>query len=126
MTPDLHRAARLAAKTLLRFEVNALPVDPAALLRRIPGARLMSFRQARDLLPPSQQWALDSYTLLDAALLMGEAGWLILYRRDLPLPQRRYNFAHELGHLACRHGGGLHEPWQEAEADCFARHLLVP
>ena len=36
----------------------------------------------------------------------------------------RFTLAHELGHVALRHGGeGEHE---EREADCFASHLLAP
>ena len=126
MKADLHLAALLAEKTLLRFGVDSLPVDPVAILQQIPNVRLMSTRRAREVTGITDARLLGTDASVQAALIGGEEGWLILYRKDISVEQRRYNFAHELGHLALRHGGGMHEMWQEQEADCFALHLLMP
>lgn len=57
--------------------------------------------------------------------------FVIAVDHSLPLPQRREKIAHELGHLLLHEGmqpwgKDVMIDWQEAQANHFAEHLLMP
>ena len=138
---SLQRAAAQAWHCLLQAEAR-LPVDPLALLERLPRVRLLPSRQgielARRLMAGRDPGAaallegLDGFTLR-CADATGRPGLLVFYRTDSAPARRRFTLAHELGHIALGHIG-LDSPPQmcvedataEAEANCFAGELLVP
>lgn len=46
MQPDLNGAALTALRFLLKYGRGSLPVDPAAMLRSLPGVRLLAWDAA--------------------------------------------------------------------------------
>ena len=73
----------------------------------------------------------------EGALLYRDAeDKIILVNKDQPLGQKRFNIAHEIGHLALNHKGIImqssshplkqNKSKKEKEADVFASELLIP
>ena len=126
--PDLHRAADAAARVLLAQRVDALPVDPLRLLRACRDTQVYTFEDAADTLDvPRAAIAAHlrdadavTYRMPSAEKLL----YIIVYRTDGNPARLRFTLAHELGHRVLGHEGT--SPAEEAEADCFASHLLCP
>ncbi|MGN0778879.1 MAG: ImmA/IrrE family metallo-endopeptidase [Aristaeellaceae bacterium] len=126
--PDYNRAATAACRVLVHLQVDSLPVRPLAILRRCRNTCLYTFEQAGDML---------DMTVDDVARLCGDADactfrseeegqmrYVVCYRTGGNPARLNFTLAHELGHIVLRHrASGAAE---EAEADCFASHLLCP
>ena len=48
MRPDYNRAATMAAKTLIDYNVTAAPVDPMPILKQLKGVLLFSFTEVSE------------------------------------------------------------------------------
>ena len=130
MNPDYNKAATYAVVTLIKAGVDFLPVFPENLIRQCRNTRLMSydeyyalpaiaeaFPDAKELRRPEALTHIIEYE--------NERYWLTLYDRKLFRSFRwKFSMAHELGHIVMHHHG--REPAEEAEADFFAAHLLLP
>ncbi len=122
------RAATMAYRVLVRLGVQALPVDPLAILLRCSNTRVWTDAAAADHLgiSPAELHSCmgdaDALTFLDVH--GGRERYLIVYRKDENPARLRFTLAHELGHRLLHHGQPNER--QEAEADCFASHLLCP
>ena len=122
---NLTRAAEMAARVLLARHIDALPVDPLAILRACQDTRVYTRASAEDVagsVPDALLADADAVTLrMEQA---GKLHYIVIYRADGNPARLRFTLAHELGHRLLGHRGSGHA--EEQEADCFASHLLCP
>lgn len=125
---DLSRAATQASRVLLARRVDALPVDPLALLKACRNTDVCTLEAALEETGPLRAqvegavWDADAFTC--TCKQGGELHYIIVYRTDGNPARLRFSLAHELGHRILRHTGN--DPVEEREADCFASFLLCP
>ena len=137
-----YQDARDAAwRALLRLEVRALPVDSAALARKL-GMEVLPFPREE---PRLAALAVRAGRGVCVSLRI-KGVWHVFFRDGLGQDQRRFAIAHELGHLLLGHGTRSLAPgvrtWRSQEnagdlmddpddlddyaADIFAIRLLAP
>lgn len=119
--PDMNRAARMAYRVLAAKKVDSLPVQPLPLLQACRDTQIFTCHQAAELagIPASEMARL----LRDVDAMTFRCGqdrkrYIVVYNPDGNPARLRFTLAHELGHRLLDGG--------EAEADCFAGHLLCP
>ncbi|MDY4138380.1 MAG: ImmA/IrrE family metallo-endopeptidase [Eubacteriales bacterium] len=126
--PDYDRAATAACRVLLRLQVDSLPVRPLEMLRRCRDTYLCTFDQAADVLNLDDDeldrlsGGADAFTFRE--MHGGRERYVVCYRTGGNPARLNFTLAHELGHIVLRHQDT--GPAAEAEADCFASHLLCP
>lgn len=129
MQTDMDRAARMAARCLLRLNSSDLPIRPLEILRRCPNVRVVALADAEEMTGiPSAELerifaGVDALTYRFAAP-DGTIRYVVCYRADGNRARMNFTLAHELGHIVLQHRSS--EPWEEREADAFASHLLCP
>jgi len=127
--PDLAHAARLAARCLVRMQVTALPVQPIDILRRCRNTVIYTYRQAAESIAMGEYdferrcAGADAFTIRGSTH-DGQRAYVVCYRAGGNPARLNFTLAHELGHIVLSHQGG--DPADEAEANCFAQHLLCP
>ena len=126
--PDYDRAATAACRVLLRLKVDSLPVRPLEMLRRCQDTYLCTFDQAADVMDLTNEELERLAAGADACTFRETAGgrerYVVCYRTGGNPARLNFTLAHELGHIVLRHRE--EDPAAEAEADCFASHLLCP
>ncbi|MGN1020558.1 MAG: ImmA/IrrE family metallo-endopeptidase [Aristaeellaceae bacterium] len=126
--PDYDRAATAACRVLLRLRVERLPVRPLEMLRRCRDTYLCTFGQAAELLSLTGEElerlaaGAEAYTFRERQ--EGRERYVVCYRTGGNPARLNFTLAHELGHIVLRHEDAGSAA--EAEADCFASHLLCP
>ncbi len=129
--PDFHRAVRLAYRTLLHLRINQLPVDIVSIYQRCKNTLIIPYSKAGpfadilgfDIVNEAPSDMAFTYRIEPVE---GPIIHLLLYN-DEPYqnPARfRFTLAHELGHIVMKHVKSGYV--EEAEANCFAQHLLCP
>jgi hypothetical protein len=131
MKPDYNRAATVAMQTLIEYGVNSAPVAPIPILKATPGTLVLTFTEMSMLAEIDR----DSITGLfganqDAATFhvpdSQQTRYFVAYNQRLPLYMVQRAVARELGHILLGHNGSRPEDVRDAEAYCFAHHLLCP
>lgn len=127
--PDYDKAATMACRCLLACKVDALPVDPADMLRKCRNTRLLSCREAAEMLGGTAEGMERQLAEAEAwtyryAMPNGESFHAVCYKENGHPGRLNFSLAHELGHLVLKHNGA--GPWEEREADHFAMYLLFP
>ena len=126
--PDYDRAATAACRVLLRLKVDSLPVRPLEILRRCRDTYLCTFDQAASVLNLDEgdldRLCGDADAFTVQAERGGRQSYVVCYRTGGNPARLNFTLAHELGHIVLRHRET--GPAAEAEADCFASHLLCP
>lgn len=122
--PDYDRAATQACRCLLRLQVNTLPVRPLEILRKCSNTAVYTYDEAAEYM----DMPLDDFERrcgeADAfTIRMGEK-YIVCYRSGGNPARLNFTLAHELGHIVLHHAED--NAAEEAEANCFARHLLCP
>ena len=126
--PDYDRAATAACRVLLRLRVDSLPVRPLEMLRCCRDTYLCTFDQAADVLNLDDDeldrlsGGADAFTFRE--MHGGRERYVVCYRTGGNPARLNFTLAHELGHIVLHHQDT--GPGAEAEADCFASHLLCP
>ena len=132
MTPDYEKAATKATETLIQFGVSTTPIDPLPILKRTPNVYVMTFAEM------SEKTSIDRCEILravgqqnqDAITTVfddgGKRKYLVTYNMLLSSKYVDRALARELGHIVLGHDGSLPEDVRNAEAKCFAHHLLCP
>ncbi len=126
--PDYDRAATCACRVLLRAGVRTLPVRPRALLAGMRNVALLTYEQAAEALAMAPRdfdrraGDADAFTFRESGA--GGARYVVCYRAGGNPARLNFTLAHELGHIALGHAAL--SAAEEAEADCFAEHLLCP
>ena len=132
MTPDFEKAATKAAETLIKYNIGTAPVDPLPILKKTPGVLVMTFeemssktnidrKEILDKLGCSNQDALTTVFVNDEKLQ-----YIVTYNRLLSAGIVSRALARELGHIVMGHDGTKTEEVRNAEAICFAHHLMCP
>ena len=132
MTPDFEKAATKAAETLIKYNIGTAPVDPLPILKKTPGVLVMTFeemssktnidrKEILDKLGCSNQDALTTVFVNDEKLQ-----YIVTYNRLLSAGIVSSALDRELGHIVMGHDGTKTEEVRNAEAICFAHHLMCP
>ncbi len=122
--PDYDRAATLACRCLLKLNVKSLPVRPLDILRRCRNTAVYTYRQAAEQLNMDEREFDRRYGDADAFTLRQGQRYVVCYREGGNPARLNFTLAHELGHILLRHAEDAAA--DEAEANCFAGHLLCP
>lgn len=132
MTPDYEKAAIKATETLIKFGVSTTPIDPLPILKRTPNVYVITFAEM------SEKTNIDRCEIIrtfgqqnqDAVTTVFSNGndrkYIVAYNMLLSSKYVDRALARELGHIILDHDGTRPEEVRDAEAKCFAHHLLCP
>ena len=132
MTPNYDRAATAAAETLIKHNITAAPIMPLPILKSIPGVLVVSFAEIASRMGVDRANVLDTFNaenrdvITSVRNINGRLCYVVAYNQRLPIYMLQRSIARELGHIVLGHDGSRPEDVREAEALCFARHLLCP
>ena len=129
--PDFRRSIRLAYRTLMHLQIKQLPVDIVSICRRCKNTLIIPYSKAEpfadilgfDIINEAPSDMAFTYRIEP---VKGPVIHLLLYN-DEPYQSAvrfRFTLAHELGHIVMKHRNSSYV--EEAEANCFAQHLLCP
>lgn len=122
--PDYDRAATQAYRCLIRLQVRELPVRPLAVLRKCRNTVVYTYQQAAEHLDMTEAEFERRYGDADAFTIRGGEKYVVCYREGGNPARLNFTLAHELGHILLHHTDDAAA--DEAEANCFAGHLLCP
>ena len=132
MTPDYETAALRAAETLISCGINSAPVDPLPILKHTPGVLVLTYQDLSDDMAQDRSQVMSVYgeTNQDAFTTVhlsdGAPRYIVTYNQRLPQFVVQRALARELAHIVLCHDGSRPETVRNAEAICFAHHLLCP
>lgn len=122
--PNYDRAATLACQCLIRLNVTSLPVRPLAILRKCRNTAVYTYQQAAEYLQMDTAEFERHYGDADAFTMRCGNRYVVCYHEGGNPARLNFTLAHELGHILLNHVED--EAADEAEANCFAGHLLCP
>ena len=132
MQPDFNTAAIKAYETLVKHKVSYAPVDPLPILKRTPGVFVTTFAEVAAHSGEERENLLTafSYENRDVITTYNASGkgprYILTYNQRLPIYMQQRALARELGHIVLGHDGTRPDDVRNAEAICFARHLICP
>ena len=132
MTPDFDRAATAAAEILIKYGISTAPVDPIPIFKKADGFNVVTFTEMSRLIGVDRADLLSAFdaenhdAVSSAYLKDGHPHYLVAYNMRLPAYLVQRALAREMGHLVLGHDGSRPEDVRNAEAICFAHHLLCP
>ena len=132
MTPDFDRAATAAAEILIKYGISTAPVDPIPIFKKADGFNVVTFTEMSRLIGVDRSDLLSAFdaenhdAVSSAYLKDGHPHYLVAYNMRLPAYLVQRALAREMGHLVLGHDGSRPEEVRNAEAICFAHHLLCP
>ena len=132
MTPDFDRAATAAAEILIKYGISTAPVDPIPIFKKADGFNVVTFTEMSRLIGIDRADLLSAFdaenhdAVSSAYLKEGHPHYLVAYNMRLPAYLVQRALAREMGHLVLGHDGSRPEDVRNAEAICFAHHLLCP
>ena len=132
MTPDYDRAATAAAEILIKYGVSTAPVDPIPIFKRAPGFNVITFTEMSKLIGVSRNDLVSAFdaenhdAVTSVHVRNGEKHYIVAYNMRLPQYLVQRALAREMGHIVLGHDGTLPQDVRNAEALCFAHHLLCP
>ena len=132
MTPDYDRAATAAAEILVKYGISTAPVDPIPVFKKAEGFNVVTFAEMSRMVGVDRCELISSFDVSnhDAVssvyLKDGTKHYLVAYNMRLPhyLVQRALD--REMCHIVLGNDGSRPEDVRNAEAICFANHLLCP
>ena len=122
--PDYDRAATLAYRCLVELNITHLPVRPLEILRRCRHTVVYTYQQAAENLHIEETVFEKRCGEADAFTIRGGEQYVVCYREGGNPARLNFTLAHELGHILLKHTEDTRV--EEAEANCFAGHLLCP
>ena len=132
MTPDYNRAATAAAEILIKYGVSSAPVDPLPIIKKADGYNVVSFTEWSNSIGMNREnlihtFAPSNYDAVSGVFVKdGKPYHLIAYNMFLSQHLVHRGLAREIGHFVLGHDGSKPEEIRNAEAMCFANHLLCP
>lgn len=132
MNPDFDRAATAAAEILVKYGISTAPVDPIPIFKKADGFNVVTFTEMSRLIGVDRSDLLSAFdaenhdAVTSAYLKDGHPHYLIAYNMRLPSYLIQRALAREMGHIVLGHDGSRPEEVRNAEASCFAHHLLCP
>lgn len=132
MTPDYDRAAIAAVEVLIKYEICTAPVDPIPIFKKADGFNVVTFTEMSQMIGMSRQDLVSTFeaenhdAVSSVYLKNGRKHYLVAYNMRLPQYIVQRALAREMGHIVLGHDGSRPEDVRNAEALCFAHHLLCP
>ena len=132
MTPDFDRAATAAAEVLIKYGICTAPVDPIPIFKKADGYNVVTFTEMSRMIGVDRSDVLSAFSaenhdaVSSAYLKDGHPHYLVAYNMRLPAYLIQRALAREMGHLVLGHDVSRPEDVRNAEALCFAHHLLCP
>ena len=132
MNPDFDRAATAAAEILIKYGISTAPVDPIPIFKKADGFNVVTFTEMSRLIGVDRADLLSAFdaenhdAVSSAYLKDGHPHYLVAYNMRLPAYLVQRALAREMGHIVLGHDGSRPEDVRNAEAICFAHHLLCP
>ena len=132
MTPDFDRAATAAAEVLIKYGISTAPVDPIPIFKKADGFNVITFTEMSRLVGVDRDDILSTFDVEnhDAVstvyLKNGKKHYLVAYNMRLPQYLIQRALAREMGHIVLGHDGTRPQAVRNAEAICFAHHLICP
>ena len=132
MNPDFDRAATAAAEILIKYGVSSAPVDPIPIIKKADGFNVVTFTEMSRMIGMDRRDLLSSFDTenhdaVSAVVVKdGKTRCLIAYNMRLPQYLIQRALAREIGHIVLGHDGTRPEAVRNAEAQCFAHHLICP
>lgn len=122
--PDYDRAAIQAYRCLLHLRVTSLPVRPLDILRQCRNTAVFTYEDAAEYMDISPDDFERQCGGADAFTIRRGEEYIVCYRAGGNPARLNFTLAHELGHILLHHAED--NAAAEAEANCFAGHLLCP
>ena len=132
LTPDYDRAATAAAEVLTKYGISTAPVDPIPIFKKADGFNVVTFTEMSRLIGVDRRDLLSSFdasnrdAVASVYIKNGKKHYLVAYNMRLPLYLVQRSLAREMGHIVLGHDGTRPQEVRNAEALCFAHHLLCP
>ena len=132
MTPDYDRAATAAAEILIKYNVTSAPVDPIPIIKKAEGFNVVTFTEMSRMIGMDRRelvstFEAENHDAVSAVVVKnGHPHCLIAYNMRLPQYLVQRALAREIGHIVLGHDGTRPESVRNAEALCFAHHLICP
>lgn len=132
MTIDYEKAAIKAAEILIKHKISAAPVSPLPILKSIPGVLVITFEELSQRVNKKRNEIVSMLGCRnqDAVTTVFNDGdnlrYIVSYNKMLSTTLADRALARELGHIVLGHDGTRPEEVRNAEAVCFANHLLCP
>ena len=132
MTPDFDRAATAAAEVLIKYGICTAPVDPIPIFKKADGFNVVTFTEMSHISGVDRKELLSSFAasnqdaVSSVYLKNGKKHYLVAYNMRLPQYLVQRALAREMGHIVLGHDGTRPQDVRNAEALCFAHHLICP
>lgn len=132
MIPDYDRAATAAAEILIKYEISAAPVDPIPIFKKAPGFNVITFTEMSRMVGVDRRDILSTFdaenhdAVTSVYMKDNLTSYLVAYNMRLPQYLIQRALAREMGHIVLGHDGSRPQEVRNAEALCFAHHLLCP
>lgn len=132
MIPDFDRAATKAAEILIKYGITTAPVDPIPIFKKAKGFNVVTFTEMSRLIGMDREalvstFEVENHDAISSAYIDGcKRHYIVAYNMRLPQYLVQRALARELGHIVLGHDGSRPEEVRDAEAMCFAHHLLCP
>ena len=132
MNPDFDRAATAAAEILIKYGIGTAPVDPIPIFKKAHGFNVVTFTEMSRMIGMSRQDLVSTFeaenhdAVSSVYVKDGQPHYLVAYNMRLPQYIVHRALAREMGHIILCHDGSRPEDVRNAEALCFAHHLLCP
>lgn len=132
MTPDYDRAATAAAKVLIKYGINTAPIDPIPIFKKAENFNVVTFTEMSSMIGMSRQdlvstFEAENHDAVSSVYVKNDKKhYLVAYNMRLPQYIVQRALAREMGHIVLGHDGTRPEDVRNAEALCFAHHLLCP
>lgn len=132
MTPDFDRAATAAAEVLIKYGICTAPVDPIPIFKKADGFNVITFTEMSRIAGVDRRELLSSFdasnqdAVSSVYLKNGKKHYLVAYNMRLPQYLVQRSLAREMGHIVLGHDGSRPHDVRNAEALCFAHHLICP
>ena len=132
MNPDFDRAATAAAEILIKYGISTAPVDPIPIFKKAHGFNVVTFTEMSQMIGISRQDLVSTFeaenhdAVTSVYIKDGHPHYLVAYNMRLPQYIVQRALAREMGHIVLGHDGSRPDDVRNAEALCFAHHLLCP
>ena len=132
MNPDFDRAATAAAEILIKYGISTAPVDPIPIFKKAHGFNVVTFTEMSQMIGMSRHDLVSTFeaenhdAVTSVYIKDGHPHYLVAYNMRLPQYIVQRALAREMGHIILGHDGSRPDDVRNAEALCFAHHLLCP
>ena len=132
MTPDYDLAATKAAEILIKYGISTAPVDPIPIFKHADGFNVVTFTEMSRMVGVDRSDLLSAFdaenhdAVSSVYMKNGHPHYLVAYNMRLPQYIIQRALAREMGHIVLGHDGTRPQDVRNAEALCFAHHLLCP